>query len=92
MDVRKIILITAGSICFLVGLVFLPFPVPFAFLLMMVGLALLVSSSETVRHWFHGLRDRFPKLDGHLRNFEQKLPASLRRTLSPEHEHQEAGE
>ncbi|MGF1510753.1 MAG: hypothetical protein ACFB9M_14775 [Myxococcota bacterium] len=56
-------------------------PIPLGAPLIAVGLALLVSSSHSVRRWLRGLRKARPDVDRWLEVVEDRLPPKMARTL-----------
>lgn len=67
------------------GLIVLPLPIPFGAIMILIGVTLLVSSSETAASWVRNYRVKNPKINERLVGLEQRLPhrlgAVLRRTM-----------
>ncbi len=77
-------------ICFAIGILILPTPFPIGIVFWVLGIALLVMSSTTVRNWFHDLRLRNGWIDDRLRDVEGHLPEEMREALTPDQDN-EAG-
>jgi hypothetical protein len=61
----------------LVGLVVLPLPIPFGALMILAGVAILVSINAAAAEWVKGRRIRNPRLHRWLDAIETRLPGRL---------------
>ncbi|MEO0972150.1 MAG: hypothetical protein AAFX85_03580 [Pseudomonadota bacterium] len=60
------------------GLIVFPFPIPLGLPMIVVGLALLISSSDASADLMTRVRRRHPRLDNALRRAEPKIPSMFR--------------
>ncbi len=60
------------------GLIVFPFPIPLGLPMMVVGLALLISSSDSTAELMTRIRRRYPRFDIGLRRAEPKIPGIFR--------------
>lgn len=70
-----------------VGLILFPLPIPFGLALIVIGLAMLVSSSPATARWLKGIRRRNRGTDRAIRTIETGLPEVLAgplRTTDPD--------
>lgn len=68
-----------GICVLLVGLVLFPLPIPFGFMLIVIGVALLIYASDAVADTLRGYRSRHPRLNQRILHLGQRMPASIRR-------------
>lgn len=73
-----------GLLFVIAGLAIAWSPIPLGIVLIPIGLAMIVASSQTARNWLHRRRENNPSLDRWLRRMEGKVPERfsepLRRT------------
>jgi len=79
--VRKLILQILAVILIVVGAVTFPLPIPIGAVLIVAGLALLISTSSFVARTIRRWRGRHPETDGNIRKAEDYLPERLRAPL-----------
>ncbi|NJM35254.1 MAG: hypothetical protein HC850_11690 [Rhodomicrobium sp.] len=77
----KLILSAIGIVIIVIGLIIFPMPIPFGAFLILLGCALLVSSSETAAHLLKRLRARYSRLNGFIAMLEARSPGVLARAL-----------
>ena len=82
--VKRIGFFVGAIICFALGLLSLPLPLPLGIIFNLLGLALLVMSSVTVRSWFHNLRRRNKWINDRVSDVETHLPDDMREALTPD--------
>jgi len=82
--VKRIGFFVGALICFGLGLLSLPLPLPLGIIFNLLGIALLVMSSQTVRTWFHGLRRRNKWIHDRVSDVETHLPDDMREALTPD--------
>lgn len=63
------------------GIIVTPMPIPFGIFMIAIGLAILVSVSESVREYLKRQRKKFPKFSQSLTKIKPKLPMFIRRLL-----------
>lgn len=78
---QKVFLLSVSVVCLLAGAITLPLPLPTGLILLLIGLALLITNSRTAARWFRKWRERTPWFDVKLRQVEHRLPTALRRAL-----------
>ena len=83
-QVKRIGFFIGALICFGLGLLSLPLPLPLGIVFNLLGIALLVMSSKTVRSWFHNLRRRNKWIDDRVSDVETHLPDDMRDALTPD--------
>ena len=62
----------------LVGIVVTPLPIPFGILLILLGIALLITTNTAFALWLRNFRRRHPDMDEKLRKAQKWLPGFLR--------------
>ncbi len=70
-----------GGLLILVGLPLFWTPIPVGGVLILGGVALLVSNSPSARRWLHRRRARHPRLDRWMRRSERFVPPAFARIL-----------
>lgn len=80
--VQRLILLTAGLICLTVGFFTFWLPIPVGLVLMVIGLALLLSSSPWLVARVRAMRKANPGLNRRLRVVARRLPGPLRLPLA----------
>ncbi|GGA69830.1 hypothetical protein GCM10011369_09370 [Neiella marina] len=81
-DMKRMILSVTGGVLLVVGLILIPMPVPIGLAMTISGLALLIHSNDTVRHYIRDCRQRYPNLNEKIRRAGAALPKPLRRIVS----------
>lgn len=69
------------------GIVLTPMPIPFGLVLIVIGIALLITTNTAFALWLRNFRKRHPDMDGKIRKAQKWLPGFLRIPLdktSPE--------
>ncbi len=77
--------LVAGWVLFVPGLIVIPTPLPFGLMMTLLGLSLLASESEWVRHRFRRVRLRYPQINRHLDAIHPRSPKIIQNLL--EHTH-----
>ena len=72
----KIMSAACAIVIILAGLVILPMPIPFGAIMIVSGLILLISASDTVALYIQSYRRHHPKCDKVVRAVENRLPMS----------------
>ncbi|WBQ10899.1 hypothetical protein L2D01_03750 [Hyphomonadaceae bacterium ML37] len=72
---------TLAIIIMLTGLALSWTPIPFGIVLIALGAAMIVTASQSTRHWLHRRRVKNPKLDRWLCAIEDKAPDCIARPL-----------
>lgn len=70
-----------GWTLLVLGILFVPTPLPIGLLLMLMGLALLAHSSRNIRVLLYSLRMRWPWFNDKLYVSEERLPAIFSKLL-----------
>lgn len=78
---RRTLLLTVGWILVIVGLIELPFPLPFGIYLIGIGSAILIGNSRFFRRMIQFLRLRYPRICAFLTKAEGILPGALGQPL-----------
>jgi len=78
------IMLAFAVLLLLVGVVTFLLPIPLGIVLLVIGVAVLLSVSPRARGGFHRLRARYPMIDNRLTQVEPHLPESLRKVLRPD--------
>lgn len=81
-------------ILILIGIVLTPMPIPFGIILIVLGIALLITTNTAFALWLRNFRKRHPDMDGKIRQAQKWLPGFLRIPLdktSPDSSDEEAG-
>jgi len=83
-QVKRIGFFVGALVCFCLGLLSLPLPLPLGIIFNLLGVALLVMSSATVRNWFHKLRRSNKWIHDRVSDVENHLPDDMREALTPD--------
>lgn len=78
---RRSLLLVLGWVLVVVGLIELPFPLPFGIYLIGIGSAILIANSRVFRRFIQFLRRRYPRICSFLTRAETILPGALGRPL-----------
>jgi hypothetical protein len=73
--------IFAGFIV-LIGIITFPLPIPIGAVLIVIGLAMLISSSKKVRNSIRSYRKRNPRINSIIMKAETYLPISVQTTIN----------
>lgn len=79
---RRAAILCAAILCFVLGLISLPLPIPTGAILLAMSFALFLTVSRRAKVWFRKVRRRTPWLDAKLALIDNRLPDELRRALS----------
>ena len=79
--IKKIIRITLGVLCLLIGVIGGFIPVFQGWFFVLLGLILLSKDVPFVRRWMDRLRERFPRQAAAIRNVEMRLAARFKTTV-----------
>jgi hypothetical protein len=77
----KLFSVVIGVILVLVGFVVFPMPIPLGAIMIVVGLLLLVSASDTVARWVRMFRQHNPGANNVIQAVEDRLPESWKKAL-----------
>jgi hypothetical protein len=75
--VTRFALLILAIVLIVVGLIVLPLPIPFGAIMIVTGLGILISTSETAADWVRRRRMKSPRVDGWLASAERRLPGKL---------------
>jgi len=65
----------------LAGLIILPLPIPFGAIMIVAGVAILISVNETAANWFRRRRLNNPRFNQWISDVEPRIPGMLGRAI-----------
>lgn len=83
-EIRRYVMLVMGIVFLIIGAIVLPLPLPFGLAMILIGLSILIVNSTFIRRKFLALRSRWTRMDEWLRSVEHRLPAPLRKAITPD--------
>ncbi|MGF1622331.1 MAG: PGPGW domain-containing protein [Rhodomicrobiaceae bacterium] len=75
--VTRFALLILAIVLIVAGLIVLPLPIPFGAIMIVTGLGILISTSESAAEWVRRRRMKSARLDSWLAAAEMRLPGKL---------------
>ena len=79
--IKGIVLRVVAFFLLLLGAITLPLPLPTGVILLFVGTAILITTSETAASLFKSLRKKFPRINTALALVQGRLPNAFQKAL-----------